>query len=952
MRDGQLTHPDITGECAFPLDDPRLHGYRLIGLLGRGGTGTVYLGEQEQCGVTRRVAIKVLHQGLEGDEIRRRFRVERQILARLTHDNVARLYDGGETDNGQPFFVMEYIRGQPIDSYADGHQLRLNRRIRLFLNVVEALAAAHQNLIVHRDIKPGNVLVTEGGTVKLLDFGIAKPLGVLADGESLLHTQADLGPMTPAYASPEQVLGGAITVGSDVYAAGVLLYELVTGFSPYVGPNAMRLTGRELMLAIADGSHVPASTALRRIAKLRTSDPAIAARLDRVAAARAEASVDALSRRLRGDLDTILLKALAAEQGRRYASIEAFGEDLKRYLGGEPIAARPPTWTYRAHKFIGRNRWPMAAVGGLVAMITAFAVATAIHNQAIERALAQAEAARGQTERIAAFQERQLAEIDPAAMAHELRRRLQTALLEATPGESLAPLGPNGEPDLGNVLAKVNLTDIAISLLDTAIFERALTTLREDYAEDPLLQARLQQRLASTLFELGRFELAEQAQTEALETRVRLLGERHSDTLRSLTEYGALLHEQGALERATRMQRRAVSLAMEALGEHAPVTLTALNNLGIVLDEQGDYAGAAIHLERSLAGLQAIYGLRHPATLDATVDLAYNLVNRGHGPQAKELLQTARPILLAELGASHPLTIIATNNLGMHLVDEGELERAAELFRASLARIEEQRGSGHPSSLILKTNMVTLYARQGQYETALELASAVLDARLRVLGESHTDTLVSVINLTAILQKMGYSDRAEALYAHYLPHFDEVLGPEHPRTMIFKTNFAHLLRSQGALARAREIHIQILAARRQGLGETHVNTLLTHYAIAEIDRRTGELTRAAARAREALGVAQEAYRANHWTVALGLITDGRIQTDQFAYSNSEQALLTAYAILSRPASGGAMYLNHAIEALIDLYTAWDAAHPGQGYADTAQAWQSKLTPMTAHAETP
>jgi tetratricopeptide (TPR) repeat protein/tRNA A-37 threonylcarbamoyl transferase component Bud32 len=359
-----IASPAIAGAADwFPREESwsgrRVGPYRILSEIGRGGMGAVYLAERADGQYEQRVALKLIKRGMDTEQVLARFRSERQILASLDHPHIARLLDGGSTDEGVPFFAMEYIEGEPIDAYADRQDLSVEDRIRLFLHVCAAVAYAHQHLVVHRDIKPLNILVTPDGTPKLLDFGIAK---VLHDGaDEATSTVTGMRLLTPEYASPEQVEGQHATTASDVYALGVVLYELLTGRSPY------RLRSR---------------APLDVVVAVRTTDP------ERPSVA---GSTDKIRRRLRGDLDVILLTALRKEPTRRYPSVEQFAGDLRRHLEGLPVRARPDTFRYRAGKFVRRNRGAVAAATVVMLALVAGTVATAWQAREARAAQARAE---------------------------------------------------------------------------------------------------------------------------------------------------------------------------------------------------------------------------------------------------------------------------------------------------------------------------------------------------------------------------------------------------------------------------------------------------------------------------------------------------------------------------------------------------------------------------------
>jgi len=337
----------------------RIGPYRLLEEIGRGGMGTVYLAERIDA-YHRRVALKLVKRGMDSDEILRRFRYERQILAGLEHPHIARLYDGGLSDDGRPYLAMEYVDGRPIDQYCDAATLDIDARLRLFASVCEAVQYAHQNLVVHRDLKPSNVLITAAGQVKLLDFGIAKLLDEEAAGVSAPVTRTGLRVMTPAYAAPEQVRGEAITTATHVYALGVVLYKLLTGQRPYedVEENAQAAER-----AVLEQEPVRPSTAITKATETLTPERASAARAT---------SVERLQRRLQGDLDVMVLKALRKEPERRYASAAAFAEDIRRHLDGLPVTARPDTRSYRVRKFVRRHRFGVGTAAVFALLVSAF----------------------------------------------------------------------------------------------------------------------------------------------------------------------------------------------------------------------------------------------------------------------------------------------------------------------------------------------------------------------------------------------------------------------------------------------------------------------------------------------------------------------------------------------------------------------------------------------------
>jgi serine/threonine-protein kinase len=364
----------LLGETASEAPAPgrRLGPYRLLREIGTGGMGTVYLAVRDDAQYERQVAVKVLRAGLADPAARHRFLAERQILARLEHPAIARLYDGGTTADGRPYLVMEWIDGLPLTGYCDQNRLSIEARLSLFLQVAAAVQHAHQNLLVHRDLKPGNILVTAEGEPRLIDFGIAKQLAPEGGDGNLTRTGLRL--LTPSYASPEQVRGEAITTASDVYSLGVLLYELLAGRSPYrVEPGLLH----EVERAICEEEPERPSQALLR-------SPAAGPTAEAIAAARGMRPA-ALRRRLAGDLDNVVLMALRKEPGRRYGSAAQLAADLERHLGDLPVLARPDTLAYRGRKFVQRHRAAVAAAGLSLLVLAGFVVSLAAQGRRLAR---------------------------------------------------------------------------------------------------------------------------------------------------------------------------------------------------------------------------------------------------------------------------------------------------------------------------------------------------------------------------------------------------------------------------------------------------------------------------------------------------------------------------------------------------------------------------------------
>ena len=631
----------LLGESAPPPPE-RLGPWRLGERLGTGGMGEVFRGERSEGGFTQQAAVKIVRAGMASEAIVARFLVERQVLARLEHPAIARLLDGGVAPDGRPWFAMELVEGAPITAFARDRALGLAERLRLMIEVADVVDFAHRSLVVHRDLKPSNILITPAGEPKLLDFGLAKLLE--ADLDPGL-TRTELRALTPAYAAPEQVLGGTVTTATDVYALGVLLYELLTGELP----------------------HARTSTSAGRLAEevSRETVERPSQRLRRASAADSGAARGA--RRLEGDLDTIVLRALAREPARRYASAAALADDLSRHLDGRPVVARPDTRRYRLGKFLGRHSLAVAA-----------ALAVAISLVAgLGVALVQAERARVAATRAAAETKRAEAETERARREGERATRMKDFLLsvfrEASPQQR-----SRGEP-----LSIGELLDAAEARIDTEL------------AADPLLQADLWDDLAETRASAGELERASTLIEKAIATKRAHLDADDLSMVESLTNRGAISNLEGEPERGLASFDEAMAI-LERRGESGsePAAIVANNRVqALLMLERNDEAAAAVETAHDLI-------LRwRPGSPDAAmqrVNAGIVAQRRGRYPEARDHFERAVVELEAVVGPDHALVRVPLGWLGLlyesHL---GDPARAVSYFErcVAISRLRYPKGA-------------------------------------------------------------------------------------------------------------------------------------------------------------------------------------------------------------------------------------------------------------------
>ncbi len=642
----------------------RIGAYRTLRELGRGGAGVVYLAARDDAEYRKRVAIKVLSWGAEFGDIVSRFRNERQIVAGMEHPNVARLLDGGSTEDGRPYFVMEYVEGRPIDRYCDAGRLSIRERLRLFLGVCSAVDFVHRNLVVHRDLKPANILVTPDDVPKLLDFGIAKLLSPELSATPLDVTHPDTRAMTPEYASPEQVRGDPITTASDIYSLGVLLYELLAGRRPY------RLRSRqlhELARAICEEEPMPPSAAAAltedvpgRGGSVRKTTP------ETVSSARAETPWG-LRRRLEGDLDAVVLMALRKEPQRRYGSVGQLAEDVQRVLEGLPIRARTPTLAYRASRFLRRHKTAVAA--SVAVAVSLMALSTVAVWQ---RDRARKEAARAAA--ISAFLKETLRSGDPTARG----------------GRAVT---------VEEVLA------------------RAVGRIQSSFANDAETAAELKHTLGSTYSQLGLHDEAEPLLRSSLDLLARTRGESDSSLILPLDALATVRKEQGDYEEAERLYDRALGLS-RAFGRDNALEAKILGHLGSLHARQQRYAAAEQLFERALAIERRVWASDPAKTAESLNNLAAVYAHTGRYLEAEPLLRRSLALTERELGPEHPSVTTVRANLGAVALGLRRYAEAEPLIVQALETEEKVLGSEHPSVAGTRGLLGRLYLDQGRHAEA------------------------------------------------------------------------------------------------------------------------------------------------------------------------------------------------------------------------------------------
>lgn len=800
----------------------RIGPYRILRELGRGGLATVYLAQRDEP-FRMEVALKLVRRGLDTEEIVQRFRQERQILASLDHPHIAHLLDGGTTADGRPYFVLERIEGEPIDRYAAQAGLSLEARLRLFLDVAGAVAYAHTRLVVHRDLKPTNVLVTHEGSVKLLDFGIAKLLDPELDPETAVATRQGLRLLTPAFASPEQARGLPATTATDVYSLGVLLYRLVTGRHPF--PLAGLASAEALERALLGADPPPPSQCLAK-APEEVEDPLW----------HGPEALASLRRRLAGDLDGILLTALAREPEQRYPSVERLADDLLRHLEGRPVSARRPTWRYRAGRFARRNKLALAAAGlagaGLVGGAAAALWQAAQAGQARDRAeaaLAESETQRATAEAVSGFLVDLFEVSDPAqSRGVDISAR---QLLDAGAARVRTALGPEPQVQtamldtLGQVYLKLGDAEAAEPLLRDAL------ALQTRIGAPPDSAAAVQGRLGLVLVHRGAFEQAVTELKAALASQ--RLSASPDELAVTLNALGMARYQQRSFDQAEGALVRAWALRRRTFGAAHTATVETLNNLAAVWYQKRRLDAAEAAMREALAFHRASLGEDHPQVATNLNNLAALLLERKRSEEARPLVELALSLRRRLFAPTHTQLAETLNNLGKIAHAQGDLGSARAAFEEALANSRVTLGPEHPNISAILINLGDLDVDQGAWTAAEVRFREALAQRRRSLPAGHQRLAAPLTRIGLVLVLQGRAAAAEPFLTEAL-----ALQQEQPagswRRAETESAWGGCLLARGRRAEAREILVGALPHLEAHYGPDH-----------SLTRRTREWMRAA-----------------------------------------------------------------------------------------------------------
>jgi serine/threonine-protein kinase len=868
---------DESGKSGAPQ---QVGPWRVVHEVGRGGMGVVYLAERAEGDFEQRVALKLLKRGLDTDEIVARFARERKILARLEHPAIARLIDGGLSEDGRPYLTMEYVQGVPITDYCHERKLGLNERLSLFRRICEAVHFAHRKLIAHRDLKPSNILVTTDGDLKLLDFGVAKVVGG-DDGEGDLLTRLGDQPLTPAYAAPEQLRGEPASTASDIYSLGTILFEL--------------LAGRRPNRTAADGERHSNDIVMK---------PSEAARTDAESVPEKDAaavSPKGAPRRIAGDLDAIVATAMRGEPDRRYPSAQALAEDIRRFLDDEPVWARPDSAAYRIRKFVRRHRVGVSASALLLVALIGAVVAVLSQSQARIREARKAE-------EVKEFVLDLFAAADPATARGEeltVRELIEAGADQVSRKLERQPLvRAEMEMVLGELYRTLGLSEQALSLLDRSLASyesvtrdpqpgrasalRAKGATLSDQgklaeAEDLLRQALAMHRgtlgpedpevaedldwLGLVLRQRGEFDDSETALRDSLSIRQAALGEDHEEVATSLNNLAVLRRERGAYAEAESLYRRALEIRLATLGRIHTDTADTLNNLAALLYFQGRWAEARERFLEVAAIYAQLYGESHPRTIMGQNNIGVVSLALGLNDEARPRFETVLESWRSLEGETHPNALMTRANLGLIEADEGDLDGAEALFRELLSLAEVSLGEKHPVTAVFASRLAAVLSYRGRYEDAASLYEEALAATRELRGEENPTFAQSLHDLGVLRRDINELDESERLLRQAFELRERLLGSDHPDTIASQVALGAVLSAQGSAEAGERLLAAGVDAARRVLPEDHPLVASSAFELGKVWGKTHGPAESVLRLEEILPSYRRRYGEGHWRTA-------------------------------------------------------------------------------------
>ena len=791
-----LAKPVSQGALNAPMPGQRVGPYRLLQMIGEGGMGQVWLAERADGLFERRVALKLLHPGLADTGLRVRFDRERQILASLGHEHVARLLDAGIAADGQPYLALEFVEGQSITHYVTQRKLSVVQRINLFLQVCSAVSHAHASLVVHRDLKPSNIMVTPGGAVRLLDFGIAKLLDAPGRDNTTETTRAGMRAFTLHYAAPEQILGEQVTTATDVYSLGVVLYELLTGLKPY---RIRRDTDAEWEEAIIGSEPTRPSIATRGRADLISR------------------SERRLSRVLSGDLDNITLKALHKRPEDRYLSVEAMAADLRRYLSGRPVDAHAKSYGYRLGKYIRRNAVQIAVVAAVFALLGG---GLFIMWKQQREANVEAQRAEAMHDFVIGLFEQAEKESGPSN-AVDIRKLLDDGVRRTNAQFAQQPIT---RAELLTLIARIRLR--------LGDYSEAIAVLNQQrsalFAAPAAVQIESLQLRGDALRLLGQPQKCH----DLLNAHEDQLDEHGEAARRDTADYQSVL---GRCDRALQNSASARShfqhaLALrESLSEPGALPAESLVDLAGLEADAGNGKVALAGMLDALQRLRATHDEQGPLAVSIWLNLGSLYRESGNGAAAENAYRTAVGLAVGLYGNGHPTSIDAERGLAAIYVDQGKLDQAEALFTQAQAQLIRLLGPNHPDLGSMSNSLGIIAWERGDIPTA--------ESRLRhaiALWTNSSRLHGGLFNLAMVLHGAGRDSEAEPLAERALALRQQQYGPRNGLVGTSLRQIGEIKLAEHDVATAESSLLQAQEILNADFGPAHTATGQVQLALARL----------------------------------------------------------------------------------------------------------------------
>jgi serine/threonine protein kinase/tetratricopeptide (TPR) repeat protein len=873
--------------------------YKLLEQIGEGGMGLVFVAEQLQP-LRRKVAVKIVKPGMDSKQVLARFEAERQALALMDHPHIAKVLDAGSTAAGRPYFVMELVHGIPLTDYCDQARLSIPERLRLFIPVCRAVQHAHQKGIIHRDLKPSNVLVSSHDGVpvpQVIDFGVAKALAQPLT-ERTLHTGYAQLVGTPLYMSPEQAEFNphGVDTRSDVYSLGVVLYELLTGTTPFAQEQLHGAGFEELRRLLRD-EEPP-----RPSARLST----LGAEACTTVSQRRGVDGRRLGQLLHGELDWIVMKTLEKDRNRRYESASALAADVQRYLDDEPVQACPPSTAYRVRKFVRRHKGPVVAaalvlltlavgiIGTTWGMVRAQAAAAERQKaeQLAERDRDAASAAEADTSAFSDFLVTHvLAVARPKGVQGGLGIDVTVAqALEAAEGslQEVFTGRPKAEATARHALG-VTCRNLGRYTKAVEHLQRAKELREQELGPDAEETLASGNSLAVALLAAGQIQDGLLLHEQVLEKQKATLGLDHPDTLRNMASFAAAYGAAGRVHEALVLHEQVLEKQKATLGPDHPDTLQSMDHLALAQD-------SVVLQEQVVERRKAILGPDHNDTLESVRNLARVYGSAGRMPEAVSLYEQVLAKRRATLGPDHPETVSSINDLGFAYFYSGRLQEAAALHQQALEKHRATLGPDHPSTLASMNNLAVAYGNLGRLQDAVVLQEHVLEKEKAMLGPDHPDTILSMKNLAYAYLKLGRWQDAIALFEQTLEKRKAKFGLKHGGTLLSMQDLADAYLASGRSQDAMALFEQTLEKTKAALGTDHGLTLDCMLKLARVYQDTQKLDQADRLLREVLELRRKKKgpKSEETAGVLSLLGLNLLQQQQ--YSEAEPLLRECLAL--------------------------------------------------------